>query len=368
MENNQRIFGLDLMRALAIGMVLLAQLVWIFPQTNAMASQLASLFHFIGPEILFVLAGFLLGSSMYKLYIKENFGWEPIAGYLKRSAVRILPLYFMILVINFGISFLIGYQVDQGWKYFLLLQNFDSPMPAFFSESWILPIIVFSTVLFSITLYLLDAAFKPKNKPVAFLALTLLLLFAFVALKGIYNSFTTNTSIIQWDASLKSVAIYRLDAVFMGVLFSWMRQYNPPVFKKMKIPAALLGCIGSAFIIVGVGYFQLLIENHKLFWNVIYLPLTSLTISFFLPILSAWRTPFTIIKKPVKFLGKIAYAVYFVHFGIVFQLMHYYFPNPEFILLFASLYLIIVLVLGIIMHQFFQKRLQKMNNPNHSVY
>jgi len=355
METNQRIFGLDLIRVTAIVMILMAQCIWILPQSgSAVVTQVASLFHFMGLEIFFVLSGFLLGNSMYKLLMKDDFGSHSVLHFLKKRAIRILPLYYLVLAINFGIARHIGYPVEQGWKYIVLLQNFASPIPAFFSESWGLPIIVFDGVLFPLVLLGFNAIFKPKNKSGLFFIVALFLIAIFLISKFIYNATTPNTDVNQWYADLKPVVIYRLDAVIIGILFSWLLN-NIAFFRKSRLLLAFIGGVGIGFIFVGVGYFQLLIESHPFFWNVIYLPMASLSIAFFLPLLCAWKNSFA--ATPIRFLSAITYAVYMVHFGIVLQLMKFYFPVavPKQWLLFVISYLTITFILGFLLNRLCQK-------------
>ena len=354
METNQRIFGLDLIRVTAIIMILFAQCIWILPQgLNPVITQVASLFHYIGLEVFFVLSGFLLGNSVDKL-IRE--GDNSISNLLKKRAMRILPLYYLVLLANFAIAFYIGYPVDQGWKYFLLLQNFAAPIPAFFSESWGLPIIVFAGIVFPAMLFALNAAFSPKNKSTLFLLVTLLLIGIFLANKCIYNCSALNIDVDQWYTDLKPLVIYRLDAVFIGVLFSWLL-HNISFFTKARWLFAVGGVMGICFIFAGVGYFHLFIENHPFFWNVVYLPLASLSIAFFLPVLSEWKTSFA--NLPIQFLSSITYAVYMVHFGIVLQLMKLWVPisvRREFVF-FIIAYLTITFLLGFLLNKCIQKLL-----------
>lgn len=75
-EQSERIFGLDVMRAMAIIMVLCSHILWIYPQNSSMISQFFQLFGFLGVEVFFVLSGFLIGTIFYKLYLKDDFSFK----------------------------------------------------------------------------------------------------------------------------------------------------------------------------------------------------------------------------------------------------------------------------------------------------
>jgi len=72
-QNKNRIFGLDVMRAAAIIMVLFGHCVWIYPEGNSVFHQLMVLSGFMGVETFFVLSGFLIGKICYQLYLKDDF-------------------------------------------------------------------------------------------------------------------------------------------------------------------------------------------------------------------------------------------------------------------------------------------------------
>ena len=118
-----RVFGLDLMRAMAICMVLCSHILWIYKPNNGIISQLFALFGFLGVEFFFVLSGFLIGRILYTIYIKEDYSIKSALYFLKRRWFRTLPNYFIILIINIIITFALGYSMPKLWMYFIFLQN-----------------------------------------------------------------------------------------------------------------------------------------------------------------------------------------------------------------------------------------------------
>ncbi|MBC8882946.1 hypothetical protein H9X57_04805 [Flavobacterium piscinae] len=122
---------------------------------------------------------------------------------------------------------------------------------------------------------------KPTHPSLFFLVVVLGLTIFFVFTKVYYALTTPNTTLNEWNLDLKAVVVYRLDAVFMGVLAAWASLNLPILWKKIQFLFAFLGMLLFGFLFVGVGFFQFTIESYPNFWNVFYLPLTSLMVVFF---------------------------------------------------------------------------------------
>lgn len=360
LDYEKRVFGLDLMRTVAILMVLSSHLLWIYPPDNGIISQVFQLFGYLGVEIFFVLSGFLIGRIVYRLYLQDEFTISSVLCFLKRRWFRTLPNYYLILVINILISFIIGYSIEDIWKYFFFLQNFASPMLPFFTESWSLSVEEFAYLLFPIALFLKTLLVKPINKSRFFLFVTVGFIFFFFLTKVWYAFTQIPTDINQWNLGLKAVVIYRLDAIFLGVLFSWISLNFTAFWKKGKSIMAVLGFILFGFLFAGVGYFQLTFASFSLFWVIFYLPLTSLTFALFLPFLAEWKTVrYEFIQKPIVFISVISYSVYLLHYGVVLQLMKHYFTTEGMTLFqlqtFTFIYLIVTFFLSTLLYKFYEK-------------
>ncbi|MBC8645384.1 acyltransferase [Flavobacterium lindanitolerans] len=139
LNNPQRIFGLDLMRAVAILMVLSSHCLWIYPESNSFIAQLLKLFGFLGVEIFFVLSGFLIGRILLQSYLKEDFSFSQVRNFLKRRWFRTFPNYFLILLVNILIASVIGYKIESLWKYFFLSRILAAPCLLSFRNLGVLP-------------------------------------------------------------------------------------------------------------------------------------------------------------------------------------------------------------------------------------
>lgn len=346
MENN-RLFGLDLYRAAAILMVLMANTIFFFQLELPAVSALAPIIGFIGLEIFFVLSGFLLARSLFPIFMADDFGVVAAVRFLRSRLLRIVPLYFFVVLINIGIAAAMGYPIGQSWKYVLFLQNFSGPIPAFFPESWGLPVIVFAVLFFVLLLFGCSKVVPQHFRSRTFPIVALLLLLVFMWTKWIYNTVHVQTDMAQWETTLRTVVLFRIDAVMVGVLAGWLFVNCPVLLQKAKWILAFFGLTGLLFLAVGVGYLQLLIEDFPTFWNVWYLPLTSIILACFLPLLAAWsRQPIGLIA----FLSKATFGIYLTHFSIVLLLMEHFMMQDASVgggMLFLAVgYLVLAVVVG----------------------
>jgi peptidoglycan/LPS O-acetylase OafA/YrhL len=358
-KSQKRIFGLDLMRATAILLVLAGHCSWIFRENDSIFTALIALAGFLGVEIFFVLSGFLIGRIIYRQFTERDFGREAVFYFLKRRWFRTLPNYFLILMVNMIIAFFVGFSVDGLWQYFFFLQNFAWPMKPFFTESWSLSVEEFAYVVLPFSLLAAFALLRPKNKSRQFLVVTVLLTLTFIGTKFLYNANTQNTTIDQWNVALKSVVVYRLDSIFIGVLAGWIYMNHHDFWQRTKYLWAMLGTLMIGFYTFGVGLLGLFIDPYPFFWNVIYLPLASVSVAFFLPVLSEWNKARSAIARCITFISLISYSIYLLHYGVVLQTMKHMVDTENLSALsavvFTTLYVAITIFLSWVLYRFYEK-------------
>lgn len=368
MTSNTRVFGLDLMRTMAITMVLCSHILWIYNPNDGIIRQLFALFGFLGVEFFFVLSGFLIGRIIYKIFVKDEFTLKSAFVFLKRRWFRTLPNYFLVLIINITITISLGYSIPKLGLYFVFLQNGFSKMSTFFPESWSLSVEEWAYIVLPVSLVLFSVFFKPKNKKKFFLIITLLLIALFIFFKICYQLATKTTTLDEWNVSLKSVMVYRLDAIFMGVLCAWISINYEKCWTKFKFPSAVIGSLIMMFMYFGMGFLRIVPETYPFIWNVVYLPLASFSIAFFLPFLSQLETSIEIIKKPIEFISKISYSIYLLHYSVVLQLVMLFVDREKTSLLqlhlITAFYLTIVVLLSFIFYRFYEKPMMDLRDKS----
>lgn len=360
MEPNlkQRIFGLDVLRATAIIMVVCSHILWIYPKSNSFIPTLFELFGFWGVELFFVLSGFLIGSILYKSFINESFTLKSVFHFLKRRWFRTLPGYYLVLLINIGIAFFLGISIENIGSYFLFLQNFVSKSPAFFPESWSLSVEEFTYLLLPFSLFFVGLS-KVKNKSKAFLFVIITLILIFWTNKYYYHSQHTISNLPEWNLNLKSVLIYRIDAILIGVLFAWFSLNFSEFWKKKKGIFALLGFGILFFLMFGIVPLNLIIEQNPFFWNVLYLPLTSIAFSFLIPFFSEWKTYNNTVLYIIELISKISYSIYLLHYSVILLLLKTFF-NTSLMSdferhIFTLSYLLLTFLTSYFVYRFYEK-------------
>lgn len=363
LKEKNKIFGLDLMRVLAILLVLAAHILWIYHDYSNLLTKAVNFSGFIGVELFFVLSGFLIGKSLFRLFINPDYNYQSASIFLRRRWFRIMPNYLFVLLLNIAVFSYLGYQIEDAWKYFFFLQNFSHPMLPFFPESWSMSIKEIPYFILPFV-FLVWARFgNAANRNKQFL-ITLLICIGLILLAKVeYHLHNENHTLAKWNISLRSVALYRMDSVLIGILASWI-QYNYLEFWKKSVkPALVFGLLILAMLAVFVGFIKLQIIDYPVFWNILFLPLISVAAASLLPFFSEWKQGPERLRKPIQFLGAISYSVYLLHYSFILYLMKYFIDTSAFDLwelhTFTIAYLAITFVLSTALYEYFEKPLMK---------
>lgn len=363
----KRFFGLDFLRALSISLLLFSHSSWIYNSTS-LFGRLQDASGFLGVELFIVLSGFLIGGILYKQFLHENYGFKDAYLFVSRRLMRVLPSYYLVVSILTIVYLIFGFSVAQVWKYLLLIQNFASPLPVFFPESWSLPVKEMGYI-FAVFLLVASAKLVVKaSKKVLFLSVIFgLIVLTFVA-KIYYNIHSTNLDLKQWSFEIRSVVIYRIDSVLIGVLAGYF-YYNYKEFIMSKRNYFLaVGILLFVFVILCISVFKLRLTNASWFWNIMCLPMVSLAICMVIPFLLNWKMPSEHIGNGITFICNISYSVYLLHYSLVLFLMKYFIDTKNFVLwqlnIFTLVYVSITVGLSYIMYTYFEKPINEYRAKN----
>lgn len=363
-QNNQRIFGLDVVRATAIAMVVFSHVYYLIDSSNPLLISVSGLFGFFGVELFFVLSGFLIGTILLKKYINETFSVKEIFIFLKRRWFRTLPTYYLVLILNIIVALIFNYSIDGWAAYFVFFQNFIDYKINFFTESWSLSVEEWTYLLIPFVLFFSWTVFK-KNKKSSFIITVLVLILFFHILRYfvyLENSFSDMTT---WNSNLKSLTIYRIDSILFGFVTAWLYMFYKDFLQKYK---------GYMFIVsVHLFLFQFVVMNvlgfdivaTPLYYKVFYFTLTSFTIFLALPLFVYWNSSKALFVKPIQLISKISYSMYLLHYSIITVLMKYVISN--FNIRFSNVviiisYLFITILSSYLLYRFYEKPLMNLRD------
>ena len=363
----KRFFGLDFLRALSISLLLFSHSSWIY-NSSGILGKMQDASGFLGVELFIVLSGFLIGGILYKQFLHENYTLKDAGLFVTRRLMRVLPSYYLVILIITFIYLLFGFSVSEVWKYPLMIQNFSSPIPAFFPESWSLPVKEMGYIFVVILLLVVSKTFIKASKQVLFLTVVIgLIAFTFL-LKLYYDIHSANLQLRIWSFTVRSVVIYRIDSVLIGVLFGYFyHNYKEFIMSKRKLFLAV-GILLFLVLFLCIVVFKLRLTNASWFWNILCLPLVSSAICLFIPFLLNWKSPPQAIGNGITFICNIAYSIYLLHYSVVLFLLKYFIDTKDFSLwqlnLFAILYLSITVGLSYLFYTYFEKPINQFRAKN----
>ncbi|GAB3499403.1 acyltransferase [Spirosoma knui] len=304
-SSTKRVFGLDVMRAAAILIVVDAH------ATIALKEYYSGGFwHHLMPdgvELFFVLSGFLIGGILIRSYEKRGqFDGGLLLNFWTRRWFRTLPNYYLVLI---G---LIVFSLARAWrsglhhtlpekgvllKYFIFLQNFASYVPDFFPETWSLAIEEWSYITLPLLLWAMHSLL-PTQWPRQRIVLATIL-FVIIGTNTYRLIMALSAPISAGELGFRGIVTTRLDAISYGVLAAYGKQYYPSLWTNNRLRRRLL-IIG--LILTGIAAFTASIVILKFYVDAgiypayvfykrtIYFTVIGLSMTLLLPYMDGWRT------------------------------------------------------------------------------
>lgn len=353
----ERIFGLDLMRAIALVLVVFSHIYYLVGSENDLLIALSGLAGFLGVEIFFALSGFLIGTMLLKLFLKNDFSIRDVLVFIKRRWFRTLPSYYLILFVNLVLMYFLQYEVSNIWKYFFFLQNFNAYEIDFYRESWSLSIEEWTYTSVPIILFLVYQ-FRFKSKKYVFLLFLLLAILCFHILR--YNAFPQLdlSDLDKWNVNIKSVVIYRIDAVLFGMIVAWVYYFYSKTIYNLKHVLAIFALGLFVFQFVVLHRLNVYLETSPVYYNVFYFTIISLICSSLLPVFIHLNSPNKMVSSFVTFLSKVSYSVYLLHYSIVMVLFKYFIELYKLQInntVLVAFYLLVTFLLSTILYRYYEK-------------
>ncbi len=358
-DYRNRVFGLDLMRALAILFVVIAH--------GSMLEKANTGFPWIrlmdGVELFFVLSGFLIGGILIKIFLKSpSFGIKTMGNFWIRRWFRTLPNYYLVLILNIVVVYfgLIKEDFSQvNWKFFLFLQNFSGPFTGFFWESWSLSIEEWFYLLFPLILgivYFSFNRFRINRKHLFLGAILIFLIIPFLLRFFIASRFDVDQ--FWLGTKIYKVVIYRLDGIALGLLAAFIKHWYPLTWHKYRNVCFISGIL-ICFIILYTTW-----APNDFSTKVFKILFQSIGCCLLLPKFDSMKKAPVIVVKVFTHISLISYSMYLLNLALVSEVIQSNFP-PEGPLSAWGLYLIYwfaVIVFSTLLYKYYELPLMNLRD------
>jgi len=309
-----RVFGLDLMRSLAMFSVVAA---------HSGFDVLFGLRHgIIAVESFFVMSGFLIGEMLIRDF-REGFDLQDLKTFWIKRWFRTLPLYYCVLLLKFiFIDHSISWNI---FYYFFFLQNNFYGIN-FLSVSWTL---VLEEWFYLIMPLLFFIAFRGGINAVRF--------YWFVVVFIVCSNLARLGWVAYFDRPYGAIVgnfPFRLDSFLVGVGLAAVKLFSGKIFEMMA--RAWFFLLGLALLFVLLYFFRQsdggnLAEADTVWVRTVWFSLISLSIMLLLPFFCIspailWLARFPALNFTITWLSFLSYPIYLVHLDI-FRLIDRFLPQ-----------------------------------------
>ena len=297
-NQNKRLFGLDVIRSVAILCVIYGHgLPLFYTHINSFFFN-ATFVHsgFYGVELFFVLSGFLIGTIFIRENIlKQKLDFKSILAFWKRRWYRTLPNYFFILILYVIVFLSFGDELPAGGtlvRYLFFMQNFISVNPQFFASSWSLSVEEWFYLL--LPFIFIIGLFFTKQRYLFWIIIAFILginLFRYIVLY--YNP----------GRQVHVQVLFKLDSIMFGVLLAHI-QISFNIFNKTRIKMLFI-----AGIILFLATYYFCLNKQKL----LVLPFVSLSFALMLPYFYHLKIKNKFVQLFFTYISTISYSLYLTH-------------------------------------------------------
>lgn len=375
--STKRVFGLDVMRAIAILIVVDAH------ATIALGKYYNGAFwhHLLpdGVELFFVLSGFLIGGILIRSYEKKGrFDRDLLLNFWTRRWFRTLPNYYLVLIGLIVFAWLRAWRSglqpilpDGGIlaKYFVFVQNFASPTPGFFSETWSLAIEEWSYITLPLVLWTMHSLLSarwPRQR------IVLLAILSVIVATNLYRLIVAiQIPISAGELEFRGIVLTRLDAIAYGVLGAYVRHYFPAYWTNESVRRRLfigglvltmLTAFSASILMLGYYADVGILSTYTFYKRTFYFLIIGLSMALWLPFMDGWRTASggwvrLGIARIITHISLISYSMYLLNLTPIMLNFVERIPttSPTVGWLKVGLFWGLVLILSTLLFKFFEK-------------
>ena len=368
-----RIFGLDLLRCLAIILVLITHTIPLLDPAGFVKISVYT--GYFGVELFFVLSGFLIGTILLKVYYQENqLNFSNIKIFWMRRWFRTLPNYYLMFLV-YGILLYFAHHLNvfghiRYLSYLFFLQNSVTPQPnEFFPVAWSLSVEEWFYLIFPVLLFLLTKVFY-KKRALSFLITILSIIIFELAFRIYVAVFMHHT----WDEGFRKLMPLRLDSIDIGVLAAYIKYHKPSFWiNKAKILAVfgviILAGLALYFSRAYAVQYDAVTWDHNfnagIFLETIFFTLTSFSIALLIPFLYSINVKKGAFSNSVTFISTISYSIYLTHLLVILVLSHilkHYEAVKYFNILSFIIAWVVIISLSAVQYNYFEVKMTALRN------
>ncbi len=313
-HNNNRLYGLDTLRAIAIIIVLIYHYQVVVSRENVFGfmSQLG----WTGVDLFFVLSGYLIGNQILSAFAKgQDFSLKLF--YIRRF-LRTLPNYYFVLALYliFPIA-LSGTDTAPLWSFLTFTQNLDMRAGETFTHSWSLCIEEQFYLIFPVIALLI--AYVKRSVLFGWIAIVGAMLLA-VFFRG-FNWHAHGEAAISMQSFMEYIyysSFTRFDELLPGVAIALLKNFHPATYAAILRRGNLLLVVGlaSVGVIFYVFHNYAYIEGYGFTFSVMTFGYSLLAISFAILVLAALSPNSLLHRIRIPGAASLAlwsYAIYLIH-------------------------------------------------------
>ncbi len=366
-DYERRVFGLDLLRSIAILAVVIEHSSILLSAEFPLVTRLFATLGFWGVELFFVLSGFLVGSILVRLFEREKGGLEDILRFWKRRWYRTLPNYYLFLSINVVMAAVVWNEGDISFlEYGLFLQNVVNPHPDFFGEAWTLAVeewfYLLTPVLFALSVKI------GGGKQKSLLYVVMLTIFVSILMRFNQHLRYPETDLHGWDILFRKIVVLRLDSIMFGVLGAYVMFYHQRFWRASKNIMFGMGILLLCCNFI-IGRYLSELGNIGLFAKTIYFSSCSLSLLMLFPFCYYLNRPWIVIYTVVTWISVLSYSMYLIHYSLLLKVVTVIFPQIGLLAAVRNYFIYwFMLVLGaLIAYRFVEKPIMDLREANRQI-
>ncbi len=311
-----RLYGLDLMRAVAMMCVILTH--------SGYRLLFGTRYGIPAVESFFVISGFLIGGILIRDFAEEvNF--TNLTNFWKKRWFRTLPLYYAVLFLKF---IFVDHSIGTNIFYYIVFLQSNFYGIDFLPVSWTLVVEEWFYLLMPLFFIVF---FRKGIKPKPFFVLIVL----FVLADNLLRYFWVLKTNYGYGAMVGNF-IFRMDSNLIGVGLAGIKVFYPEIFKKMAyVKYFIIGMIAIILLFIlfsadGGGTKDVNVQAVwvRTFWFGLISLFFALIIPFFYhaPVFSQTEKSNLFIRWLITWISLLSYPVYLIH-AEMYEVLHHHFPK-----------------------------------------